>query len=427
MNRKRIVKTTLLIAIGMILFLAYSYVMSRYIAGGYSYKYDFLFDRRDRFMDFYNVNGFVFDRNPYVKGTSYPPLALIFSYLFTFLNRHDYLKGVFFIRGNFWGRLSYLILFGTGTIILLRLIYIKFLSEDINKNFKKIELLIISFLILLTAPYIFLLDRGNYLIVAMIFFFIFVFNYGKNDIVASICIAIVAAIKIYPVIFIILFLLDKKIKPFLLSIITGLMTTMLSFAFFKGGYFNNIGLFIKNLRAFTQLGTLPSNWYSVSLKTLIEIPLTGFSNLQPFTGIDSIEKGVLISTQNAKIANIIFILLTVILSLSIIMILKSEKQQWKRVLVITIFMITIPGNSYEYNLVYLIPSLILFLVSKESEKRENIIIGFFVLLLIPKAYHYINGSLIGIQCLLDPLILFMFIIFLLVDRMLVKRGIKLDN
>ena len=91
-----------------------------------------------------------------------------------------------------------------------------------------------------------------------------------------------------------------------------------------------------------------------------------------------------------------------------------EKSAWKRLMVFTALMVFLIPNSYMYNLTFLTPVILMSLIKKESKRtwKDYVYLLLFGMIMAPKAYYYmLHEHAVGIQVVLDGLLLAGLIIF----------------
>ena len=163
-RQKKIWTIVLIIVIGYAIYGIFAWIMRK---NGFVYPHGyFLFFPADQYMDFFNVNNMVSELRPYVDYYSnYPPLILAIAYLFSLMA--DYKTySPYEIVYMLDGKVSFVLFIGIFTAMILGFLYYVFATE---KNLFKHKILIIPAILCLTfnAPYIWMVDRGNYLLVAV--------------------------------------------------------------------------------------------------------------------------------------------------------------------------------------------------------------------------------------------------------------------
>lgn len=383
--------------IGMFIFLAFSYLLRRYFLVEYPFG-DFLFYRNDLFMDFFNVNGMVANLDPYISGgSSYPPFILLIAYFFSLFSPYKEVSPME-VSMSISGRISFVLFFLSTTVIFFTICFNYFRKNGI----KKIHSFFLGCLLVFNAPFMYMLDRGNYLILALIFYLLFYINYKKNNKIYILFLAIAISIKIYPALAIILLLYDKKYIEALKTILLVAIFSLFPILFFNGGFINNIIEFFKALFNFGggYVDEFMNVYFSVGLNSFLRLPFLLFNDGN--------------IPDNIPIGAVFIILAVLILGL-FTNYLRKEDDFNKKCLIISVIITLLTPISYLYNLVYLIVPFILLVVDKKNIKVNKIYIILLSLLFIPKTYIYFSGypSCISLDNILNPVLL---ILILLVYR-----------
>ena len=379
-----------IILAGMGIFFVYSFVVKRYLLMEYPYG-DFLFYRHDVFMDFFNVNYMSEGLNPYLGYiSSYPPFILLISYMLTLiLPKHLYSLNMSMTTP---GRLMYLGFFGLVTILFMVVIWNCLRKQ--GKVTSCINNAMVVVCCVFNAPFVLCLDRGNYLILAVVAYMLFFYYYHKNDNMAVLFLSIAISIKIYPALALLLFLIDKKYKKMFQCIfITGFLS-LFPLIFFKGGIINNIIAFVQAVFGF-------GGGYEYE-----------YMNIYFSTGLNSffrlIRRLIFGETGAEGIFSLLYVGVAVVILLFSVLLLLKEKRTYMRCLLLTILIVFLPPMSYEYNLVYMIVPVVCLLLEEEKNKNRLVLCVMLSLLLIPKSYLWLYGvpDCISISVLLNPMILF---------------------
>ena len=344
------------------------FLITAVITRGESLK-SFLFgDINDMFMDLFNSISHSTGKIPYenmpispANGPAiYPSFAyLIYKFIAMLVPYEILVSGSFAIRGSQIG-------------VLISSLYIAALSMALyfiiahNKKGTSIEKFVFSLLITFSFPFIFQIERANIIFIALIFLMLFM--YGKdseNKVIRElslVCLAISAAIKIYPAIFGVLLVKEKRFKETLRLVIYGIISFFAPFFAFGG--VKSVGLFLKNI------------------SELAEQFHEGFAYKVNFTNTVRL----FFSTMNkasARIdmaANILLIIIVVLVAISVF----SLKSKWRIMTLLSLTMILIPSFSFFYTLVFLLPPLMLFLDADEKRKKiDYVYLVLFCLLFTP--------------------------------------------
>lgn len=389
---KRAKIISMITVIGFAVFLCYSYFIRRYGYSNNTFPWgDFLFPRGDFLMDFFNINGMVANLSPYIEGgSSYPPFILAIAYLFSLLCPYGELTPTE-VKVTFRGKATCLLLMATGVAIIVWVLYRMLKNSDIKKYWTRCLLI---FLLLLSVPFLFMYDRGNYLIVAIVFYLLFGYYYEKNEDAAAVFLGIATAVKIYPALTMLSYLMEKKWKQFLISFSTCIVCSIIPLFFFQQGFIANLIEFFKCLLRFgggngaEYIGV----YYGVGLSSLLRYPF--FVKYQEFPDWFPMTTA--------------YLGIGVLLTLVCLWKLRKEQVAWKKIMVYTTLMVFLTPNSYLYNMAFLLVPIAMMLTAKEKEvaKEDTVFLVLLALTLIPKAYYYpVPGYFVGINVLLDALIL----------------------
>lgn len=399
MQRQRKIWTmVLIIVIGYVIYGVFAWLIRKQ---GLGYPHgNFLFFPADQYMDFFNVNKMVSELRPYVDYYStYPPLILAIACIFSLMadyKTYSPYEIVYMLEG----KISFVLFIGIFTAIILGFLYYVFVKE---KGLFKHKILIIPAILCITfsAPYIWMVDRGNYLIVAIVFYLAFAYYYGKNDTIAAIFLGLVAAIKLYPILIFFIFIMDKNWKALRTACITLFISSFLPFLIFRGGFIQNVKEILYALFAFGggYPNEVPNVYFCVGLTSLLRLPFVLWNNLVVPEGVHVM---------------LIYLVLGSALALWTLWNIRNEQQAWKKVMVMSALMIFLTPNSYEYNLTLLLPAVVVFLLADSSQHKAVDIIYIVLngMLMIPKAYYYMlpeHG--VGIQIAINGFLLLGLILY----------------
>lgn len=311
----------------------------------------------DQFGDIFNtINGInsygllhVYD-NPLYSTASYPPFAIIilaFLSLFTPISDNDKL---IYSSGFYYIILSY-----TFICILLIIFLLQKLMRQSNRRWR---ILFIS-LILISPSFIFLYLRGNLLLLNLVFILCFLYFYKseskwKNEF-ALISLSLSIGIKIYPIVFCGLFVVDRRFKDLFKTAYYTVSIYFFSFMYLGG--IDQVHNLINNMAyASSHFG---QNSLLASPSTLLN-----FTNcFIIFFSTFGIDKTFLLSINNY----FLYPLALIIALLSFFL-----KERWQMVYFYVFIAIMIPYYSWLYNAVMYAVPFIIFLLKKEYKKMDII-------------------------------------------------------
>jgi hypothetical protein len=367
---------------GFIIALVYHYILGFYFLKGYP-RNTFLFDPKDHFMDFINL---------YInKSSLYFPFCNLIINIFSKITPIE-ISIILFILFS----LIFLL-----TFFFLQLKTVK-LIDTINST------MVFSFC---TFPFLFVFDRLNLEIIVYAFCVIFLYYYKKNqNIIAIITLSFAISMKLFPIMFLLLYFVDSRYKLILITLISSILITLIS------NYV--LGNTIEEMVQFTiKNGILYNKNYVIedagldfghSLMGLFKYLLKVFHR-----------QNLIYLVLNYYI----FIILPIILY-SIYFLKFYSITLWEKVTIITILFCLLPSVSADYKLIHFFTPIFLFINSNTDylNNKKNILfkinaneiyIFLFSFLLIPKNYRVFT-SFVYDGVYIDPIILI--IIFILIVK-----------
>lgn len=377
------------ILLAFVFFAFKSYAFSYYLNAGYPLS-TFLFRPEDRFNDFFNLINICKDNNPYMTNyffqSNYFPLANTFFWL------------VSKIGTGFPVFLGYILIFVFFYFLFLRKVIVK--DQSIGAV---ISLVIIG---LLNYPFLMNIDRGNleaWMFMFLLAFFYF-YDHGKTYL-AIFFLALTIAMKLFPAVFLILLLKDKRYKEILITVFIACLATFLSLLSFRGGLGSNITAMFDSFHTFNSLTSFEGLQHNLSLFGFIKVwVIIG----QKFSGggVDPafVKEAVPFLYYSIGVFMAFFILVDYILI--------KKHERWKDVMCLTIIMILFPNVSFDYRLIYLFIPLGYFLSRKIRTQHDSFFLLLFSFLLIPQSYLYIFND-ISVATLIYPAIMMIFMVLIL--------------
>lgn len=206
----------------------------------------FFRDRNDVFMDFFNCVKYSDGLTPYNWGVpaehNLLPLTYVVMYPLAAYVRH--IQNASFDSMNAYAMRSMQIpAIACAAFMIISFALMFYALYHASKRTEKEKLLLLG-AFAISAPFLFNIDRANTLILAIPLCFIFFQFHDSSNVklkhLGLICLAIAAALKIYPAMFGILLLRDKKWKDAVYAILYGIFFAIAPFFFLKGGFVNNV-------------------------------------------------------------------------------------------------------------------------------------------------------------------------------------------
>lgn len=129
------------------------------------------------------------------------------------------------------------------------------------------RLQVLTTCVVLTAPFISLMDRGNVQIylTASLALSLYLFL-AKHETAAAISLGFAIALKGYPIFLISLWIRARRWKDVCIAGITALLLTLLPLLFYDGGVLRNISRVVRNIRIWANLYVVDSLAYNNSLR-----------------------------------------------------------------------------------------------------------------------------------------------------------------
>lgn len=322
----------------------------------------FFQDTNDTFMDFFKVQGSIASMAPVSEGI-YPPLSYIVMLPF---NRFVDYNAVdpFSARDMQLGIMSLVIY-----LVFWMLIAGIFLSMMMKKQ-RGLNVLIV-FLLFLSAPMIFLFERGNINIAVLAFLAIFFACYeDKKPVVreiAIIALAVATGIKLYPALFGLLLLKKDSVFRFLRLAAYCVLLIILPVFFFDGGL-DNIKKMVQNILSFSD--TLAGWPDSPALRSIL-----GFGAM---FRAGSIKFGIGQDwyQQAAQITSYIMLAGSIIGSFFV-------NKKWKKAALLACPIVLFPAMSGIYNIVYFFVPILFFLEEEKREWTDYLYMLLFIVMLNP--------------------------------------------
>lgn len=353
----------LLLAVSVVVFLAQW--LTSFLTSGYIFEIGFFQRTRDIvFSDFFHVNDMVFYNSPYFGDTSsYPPLVLLFAKIFSHMA--DYSDGYENMLEQPAAVVSVCLFYGiviTASAALLIYVLKK-------KKLNKIASIIVVIAFFLCAPMIFEIERGNYIIYAMLFslaFFVF-FDHEKAVVreLSYISLAIAVGIKLYPALFAVVLLKNKKIAEFLRCAAYSVILLILPFFFFDKGL-SNLPRFLYYLLNFSN--ELTDYGYNYSIASTLEICFIPF-------GHTLYKTNTLIKALQSFIPYLFLVI-------CLISALLADKN-WKILASAAVAIIQFPNISFAYTGMFLWIPLLAFIFDKEKKRIDYLYALWMTIPLLP--------------------------------------------
>jgi len=355
------------------------------LTGGSAYNGLLSSDTSDIFMDHFNsvrrsaINPYA----AYPYDVLYPPLIMLFygtlyHYLIPYVD--PALTGrplSLALRNSQLGMTSYFLIIAF-TFIVLHIIYRKIL--------KRTDLVaeLLFLFIALSYPLLFAVDRGNSIILAVVFSILFLMGYrSENKFIryaSYIALGIAAGIKLYPAILGLLILREKRYKE--MAICVTVVFALIAAPFLITG--GNVIVLFETIMRHVERVT-PS-----SIQVIQNIRTMSFYLFRDHLGI---------STGTTETISLIILLVFTLLSFVVVIFAKNLKT-WKIIALLSCNLAVGFGATATYMLIYIMIPVFFFLAAeKEMTKSNCFYLIFFVLVLAffpafsPTFTKYLIGSI----------------------------------
>ena len=316
----------------------------------------FFYYYKDYCMDFYNQILYVRDPQHVYESSpfaSFPPFAYILYYILGKSIAPSVIteEGGRGLRDNLLGMNLYVVY-----TVILAVLFV-FAVQLFTERMKKGEQLGLLMLLLFSAPFIGMFERGNSVFLVLILLFLFLYlkdssKWWKRE-AALWLLAAAAAMKLYPAVFGLLYLREKRWKEAARLTLYGLFLVFAPFPFFGG--IQGMKALLYNYKFITADFMLGGDLRSVAYLTALIGDWIGLPEAAMFA-------------IGEKLAWLFFAASVVCAVL--------QENLWKRLVLLSGIMIFFPSWSGSYTLIYLALPLVLFLVqhigkNEDSSKEET--------------------------------------------------------
>jgi hypothetical protein len=344
---------TLFLTILIVFFIIF--VVAAVITGGDTF-YNVLNSVRSRaFSDYFEMIWSSSDR-PYTDWhVIYPPLSVVFyillgRFIIPYTGAADggpfsIDEAIDLLRNSQMGIMSFLVI----TVLIFYALYLIFSKIMKEMDFRK-ELMFF-FLMVLSYPFIYAVERGNNILLALVFCFVFLLGYrSENKIIryaSYIALGCAAGFKLYPAIFALLILRERKYKETVICASIVMLLVFVPLIFTDGTIvilFDNIFTYARSSLGFTNISQITIG--------LLE-------------GILGMSEGIALIVS--------YVILGLFTALSFIVILYDKEMKfWKVLALIGCNLILGFGLGVQYQIIYLTPAILYFLVAEKKMTRENL-------------------------------------------------------
>ena len=377
----------------------------------------FLFFPEDRFKDFTNINRAVENMNPYISGLSnYPPLILVMASFFSRMGDYtsydmNNLQSAIQDKPIWHSFLLFVIIY----VVAMMVICIGYFAHRMKITTKGEKLpasVLTGMILLMSAPSVFAIDRGNYILFAIIFFVLWAIleHEAPESMAGPVFAALCAGVKIYPIYVCVMYLFDRKWKKLFVCVGSFAATILLPLVFFKGSYIENLREFVSSALGFGDGSSFYFLYFNVGITGLGGY-LFRMLGLHPLT----------------ELIHCAWLCAGIGLTLIAGLLMAEEKAIWKKLLIVSALMVFLTPNAYLYCSAFMLgPILIMLVGGGRFEGKDIPYVVLSALLLVPKAYHYLPDmteagipleyNTLSCAVLFDGLLYFAIIVYYLTEK-----------
>lgn len=342
----------------------------QHTSNAYAGRNTWLLSQYPRFNDFFQVYEILRSFNPYgIQNGNYPPLGYWLVAPFIWMNEYAALFTMIGLTVGFIAWWSYRS-FTAGLPIFGRMLVIV--------------------IVLCSLPVSFAVDRAN---VDLLIFILIALGIAAVErlrpTLAAACIGVAAAVKIYPIAYLLVFLRGRRLRYMTLGIVIAALATILSFSLLRNNFMQNVDGFRSAYSALqTQLaGGVNATYFNASIPGWLQgigYAVDGGHGLQ--------------LVQNALRPLVLPV--EAVAGLILAAYLRWHEQSlWRAVTLITTFFLLFSTLSYYYELLFVFIALALFVRHARPSRTAIVIAVLFGLTLAPHAYFYLGNTMIDVSVL----------------------------
>jgi hypothetical protein len=277
----------------------------------------------------------------------------------------------------------------------------KGLSESFGKRF-----LNVTVFTMMSYPLLFTLDRGN--IEGIIFIFLscaaWLYLSGHSKWAAA-CIGIAASIKGFPILFLVLFVKERRWKELIIGLAVPVCLTLTALFFLEGGVFENLILLRDALRNFGDSLLVKYNGIAYGISLFGMVYTCWVILHQAFMDLDALR----------PIFTIYNVVAGIILLVAVVYILFSRLEFWKSWFIMVAALQLLPFPSYDYKLIHTLVPMFLLIRSGKETRWTRAYLVFLCLIIVPKGFWILFND---VRCgtIVNPLLILTVCIMIAVEQ-----------
>lgn len=340
-------------------------IITDYVVSGYIFNLG-LFQRTQgiEFSDFFHTNDMVAFNSPYFGDTSsYPPFTFIIARIFALFGDYTYGYEVMISQpAAVVGLIIFYSIYFIASVLLI--IYIMR-----SRGFGAAATVAVCAVYMLNAPMLFNFERGNYIICALLFSLVFyAFHSSENKVLRElsfIALGCATGIKLYPALFAVVLLREKRIFELLRCAAYSVLAIILPFLTFEGGL-AGIPRFFYWLSDFSS--DLTDYGYNYSVAGSVGIVFS-------FLGVPLFSENATVETLQ-KVVPYIALAICAVASVTV-------KKKWKALAAVSIAIIQFPNISFAYSLMFMLIPMLEFITDRQKDRRDYVYMALFAIILTP--------------------------------------------
>lgn len=369
-----------IVVVGFVFSILVCLAMRELLHRGYPYN-TFLFDPKDRFNDFFNLQK--------VRFAPYNKLILAGNYFPLFY--------VLQIALNVAGTKAAFAVYMLGFLGF----FLAYAWRHLRTS-SRIQTLVNTIIFtFLTYPVLFALDRANSEMweFALMSGFIYFFRRAEGT-KAGLLLAVAGSLKPFPLLFLMLAVAERRWRDVLVSLTAVAVLSGIALRCLGPDMVGNLKGLSANLREYNRLYAAPGDeglYFGHSLFGLLKTGI--YFGARHHHGEAAVNHAV----THLAAAYLVFAVLAAVGVT--VYIAAVEKTFWKKAALIVLAMDLLPLVSADYKLLDMLIPLFLFLNAEEQDRYDRTYTVLFALLLIPKAFYPVSGSLWSVGVVINPLLM----------------------
>lgn len=302
----------------------------------------------DRFMDFFNHMEYSHNLKTAYSVTvhaNHPPIYMLYSHFL-----HRLLPEGSVVNFQAYSIGSYpLLYYAMYCCITTTLLFCAIKATLQNRKYS----FLVAFAIFFSYAFMFMVERGNPVMLALILLLFALLEKDKNTFwhkeAALLLFAVAMNIKVYTIVFSLIYLKERRFKEFFRLLIYGVLIFLIPLALFFN--LSDIGVMINNMNT-------------------VMVPGIGLLSIRPL--FQKLSEKLLSVGQTGLIEAIGHAAQWIFTVISLLMFFLSKKK-WEGIAILTFIMILFPTWSGEYTVMYMVLPLLYYFVEPQREKLHILI------------------------------------------------------